>query len=174
MISFNPTSVPKGTLKALAKRLGSHPTLAKATTSQRQEIIARTFGHSSWHALCRATQPRIDMIAADPRQRARLYFWLGECLKARIDIALATRLIARTTEKWGDPELRDLALSLLEKMKEGRKASEAFDEVIGPHAPMESFVIGAGEPLGKLQSAFDEAHRMAQDQLETMSQGARA
>lgn len=163
MSPFNPTLVPKSTLKTLAKRLGSHPALANSSASQRQEIIARTFGHSSWYTLCQAGRPATQATAADPNQRARLYRWLGECLGAGGNVLHAARWIAEAAEKAGDTSLRELAQALAEKIEEAGRAAEAFEEVIGPHAPIEAFLVGAGERQGTLALALSETYRMAKD-----------
>lgn len=164
-MNFHPTLVPKSTLKSLAKRLKAHPTFTTTSTSQRQDIMAKTFGHLNWHSLCQSVPAKAPAAASLPRERARLYQWLGEFSEAKVSLDQSLGAIANAAQQGGLIDLKNLSQLLLDQVNQGASLSDTLETIIAPFAPLEAFLIGSAEKGGNLTPAFREARKIALNDL---------
>lgn len=157
---FDPLLVPKGTLKTLAKRMKKHPQGQRLSLAQCQEVMARTFGHASWHALQSYQRPnRSGQLLGDEHQRLAFYSILQCALEAYIplrDSLQAIQKAAQRTQQWG---WMDTAELFLNDLKANVSVEVSFYQHISPYAPIEAFLIKQGSRTNGLLSGFEEVAR---------------
>lgn len=158
---FDPLLVPKGTLKTLAKRMKKHPQGQHLSLAQCQEVMARTFGHASWHALQSYERPdRSGLLLGNTQQRLTFYSILQDSLEAGIALVESLECIqkaAQRTQQWG---WMDTAELFLNDLKSNVSMEESFYQRISPYAPIEAFLIKQGARTNGLLSGFQEAIRL--------------
>jgi len=146
MSTFDPTLVPKGTLKAMAKRMHKHPDGQHLTLAQCQEVLARTFGHASWHALQAYKRPdRSQQLLSDPKQRTMFYSTLHVFLSAGVDILQGLSVLEKAGKRLERWDWADLARELLEDLDQGTRTGQALSAKVQPFAPLEAFLLKQSE-----------------------------
>ncbi len=160
MSTFDATLVPIGTLKSMAKRMKKHPQAAHLSLSECQEVLAKTFGHASWHAAQHFQRPDQTQEALNnPADRALLYKHIGMSQKAgvpamtHLERLLEAFALAR---RW---PLYDLINSLLaDAMENEGNVIQALGKRLRPIAPIESFLVRHDIEKAE-QEALGQAHQ---------------
>ena len=177
MNKFDPTLVPRGTLKTMAKRMHNHPKLDDLGLSKCQEILAKTFGHDSWHALSKPKPSRAGQAAGSIRDRVLIYELLIMCLESKLDAVTAMDWIGVVAAKGVNIPLRDLTGKIIQSMKQGKSLGQAFHENFEGHGRAEVFVVQQSEISGTILYGLREACNFARqeenitDHAEKLGQG---
>lgn len=163
---FVPTLVPKGTLKSMAKRMHKHPSGQHLTLAQCQEVLARTFGHASWHALQSYQRPdRSGDLLRDPQQRTVFYAILLYTLEAGIPLQGSVKLMktaAQRLERW---DWNDLTQALGQDLQAGMDAAEALSRRVEPFSSVEAFLLKQGNKGNGLISALQETKALSEQEV---------
>lgn len=164
-VPFDPTRVPAGTLQGMARRLSKHPALPDVPLSKCQEILAQTFGHTSFHAL-KTHQPASRAVEGfrDVTTRIRFYTMLEEPLRARVDLMSSLAWIEELARRGGRWPLGDLAQACRQTLANGLTLAQSL-EALGTeaHAP-ECFIIARFEEQGDLAEGVKEARILAEQE----------
>lgn len=163
-LSFDPTRVPAGTVQDMAKRLSKHPSIAGVSLSKCQEIMARTFGHASFHALKKVKKPNLARQALDhTRTRILLYTLMGSCLDARVDPLTSLGWIEEIGRRGNHWALADLAAACRQACQAGSQFSGALQSIGSTQMGPECFLIARFEDMGCLAEGVKEAMSYAQE-----------
>lgn len=159
---FDPTQVPAGTLQKLAKRLAKHPASQGVSLSVCQEVMAQTFGHTSFHALKhKKTVCRASEALADPGTRAFFYERMSTVLLGYMSLPQGLDLLKDLATRGSRWPLRDLCARILEGMRAGQTFGQAFEQVAGSSIPSEVFLITTLQEVGSLSEAMSECLLLA-------------
>ena len=164
MTTFDPTLVPKATLKTMAKRMHNDECLAGLSLSKCQEILAKTFGHGSWHALSRPRPSRTAEAAADPSVRILLYELMLQCSESAVDIGASMEWIGHVAAMGGKVLLRDLAHDIHRGMQEGLPLAQAMDRCFDGHGSAEVFLVSQSEKTMGIHEGLRVARELAEQE----------
>lgn len=163
---FDPTLVPKGTLKTMAKRMHKHPDGQHLTLAQCQELLAQTFGHTSWHALQHFQRPdRSGHLLAHAPQRSLFYATLLQFLEAGVGVTEGLALVktaAQRLERW---EWADLAQRMMDDWEAGKDTGEALSMRVLPYSSMEAFLLKQSSRSEGLIAALRETKALSDQSL---------
>lgn len=148
---FDTTCTPTSVLKTLAKRLRKHPYGAALTSTEALEVMARTFGHDSWHQATHRPDGLAFMGALSSKAwRDRFYTHMEHCLEAGLGVHQGLESIAEAAQWTGDHALQSLCDHLAQHYVAHGDIRTRLEQLIQPHSRMESVVLRTGfssEPL---------------------------
>lgn len=153
---FVPQQVPASTVQDMAKRLSKHPMMAKVTLSRCQEVMARTFGHASFHAL---KQPKdheelARQAVGNLAVRLRFYELMHRCARWKMDNHQALLKVGELARRTGQWPLAALCQALVDRLSKGQVLGDCLEELGGPGLGVEVFLMNR---LGQWDQAFRQA-----------------
>ena len=164
IVDFIPTSVPAGTIQDMAKRLSKHPDMKGVPLSKCQEIMARTFGHASFHDLKQRKPPNpLDYALHDAGAgtRALLYTFLADQLEAKIPVYYALQDIEASARRAGQHPLAALIQALVVKIKDGHSLGDSLWQLGGDAVGEEAFLLETMERGGFIVEVVRKCEKIA-------------
>lgn len=164
--SFNPQAVPAGIVQDMAKRLSKCPEMKGVPLSKCQEIMAKTFGHASFHSLkSRAQFSRAQEGLMDPGVRIVLYTLLARAAQASVDSFSALDWIGEIAAEGGQWPLRDLTTACRALMQEGLSFGSALQKLMGGQLTHELFLLTT---IGASPDILHECARLASAECDAL------